>query len=74
MIRHFTMINRDASRSIFLNFIVRVKELVISDCRFEICIKNCIYSQLEMSRILICDPVSDRTGDERKSSPQGFWP
>ena len=51
MIRNFTIRNRDSRRLIFLNFILRVKELVNSDCRFGFYMKNCIYSQLDMSRI-----------------------
>ena len=36
----------------FLIFLLRVKELLNSDRRFGFCMKNCIYGQLEMSRIL----------------------
>ena len=32
-----------------LNFIVWLKDLTISDCRFEFYVNNCIYSKLEMS-------------------------
>ena len=53
--RNFTIRNRDSHRLIFLNFLLRVKELVDSDCRFGFCMKNCIYSQLDMSRILEFD-------------------
>ena len=57
MIRNVTIRNRDSHRLIFLNFLLRVKELVTSDCRFEFCMKNCIYSKLEMFRILEFDPT-----------------
>ena len=50
--RNLTIRNRDSHRSIFLNFLLRVKELLNSDRRFGFCMKNCIYGQLEMSRIL----------------------
>ena len=56
IIRNFTIRNRDSHRLIFLNFLLRVKELVNSDCRFGFCMKNCIYSQLEMPRVLDFDP------------------
>ena len=51
MIRNFTIRNRDSRRLVFLNFLLWVKELVNSDCRFGFLVKNCIYSQLDMSRI-----------------------
>ena len=41
----------------FLNFLLRVKESVNSDCRFGLCMKNCVYSQLEMSRVIDFDPT-----------------
>ena len=50
------MRNRDSHRSIFLDFLLRVKKLINSDRRFGFCMKNCIYGQLEMSRILDFDP------------------
>ena len=56
MIRNVTIRNRDSHRSIFLNFLLRVKDLVNSDCRFGFLVKNCIYSRLEMSRILNSEP------------------
>ena len=56
MIRKFTIRNRDSRRLVFLNFLLRVKDLVNSDCRFGFLVKNCIYSQLEMSRILNSEP------------------
>ena len=56
MIRNLTIRNRDPRRLVFLNFLLRVKELVDSDCRFGFCMKNCIYGQLDMSRILDFDP------------------
>jgi len=34
-----------------------VKELVNSDCKFGFCMKTCIYSQLEWSRILKFGPI-----------------
>ena len=40
--RH-TIRNRDSSRSCFVTFPARVKELVNSDSRFGFCIKNNIY-------------------------------
>ena len=49
--RNFTIRNRDSRRLVFLNFLLWVKELVNSDCRFGFLVKNCIYSQLDMSRI-----------------------
>ena len=52
MIRNLTIRNRDSRRLIFLNFLLWVKDLVNSDCRFGFYMKNCIYSQLDMSRIL----------------------
>ena len=52
MIRHFTIRNRDSRRLVFLNFLLRVKELVNSDCRFGFLVKNCVYSQLDVLRIL----------------------
>ena len=55
MIRNLTIRNRDSRRLIFLNFPLRVKELVNSDCRFGFLVKNSIYSQLDMSRILEFD-------------------
>ena len=55
MIRNLTIRNRDSRRLVFLNFLLRVKELVNSDCRFGFCMKNYIYSQLEMSRVLDVD-------------------
>ena len=55
MIRNITIRNRDSRRLVFLNFLLRVKELVNSDCRFGFYMKNCIYSQLDMSRILNFD-------------------
>ena len=51
MIRNLTIRNRDSHRSRFVNFLFMVKELVDSDRRFGFCMKNCIYGQLEMSRI-----------------------
>ena len=42
--------------SLFLNSLLRVKKLVNSDCRFGFCMKNCIYSQLEMARALDFEP------------------
>ena len=51
MIRNFTIRNRDSRRLFFLNFLLWVKELVNSDCRFGFLVKNCIYSHLETSRI-----------------------
>ena len=51
MIRNLTIRNRDSHRLVFLNFLLWVKELVNSDCRFGFLVKNLIYSQLEMSRI-----------------------
>ncbi len=51
MIRNFTIRNRDSRRLVFLNFLLWVKELVNSDCRFGFLLKNCIYRQLDMSRI-----------------------
>ena len=56
IIRNFTIRNRDSRRLVFLNFLLRVKDLVNSDCRFGFLVKNCIYSQLEMSRILNSEP------------------
>ena len=55
MISNLTIRNRDSHGFIFLNFLLRVKELLNSDRRFGFCMKNCIYSQLEMSRILDFD-------------------
>ena len=55
ILRVFTIRKRDSHRLTVLNFIVRVKELVNSDCRFGFCMNNCIYSQLEMSRVLDFD-------------------
>ena len=52
MIRNLTIRNRDSRRLFFLKFLLRAKELVNSDCRFGFLVKNCIYSQLDMSRIL----------------------
>jgi len=52
MIGNLTIRNRDSSRLIFLNFLLRVKELANSDGRFGFCMKNCIYSKLEWFRIL----------------------
>ena len=49
--RNLTIRNRDSRRLISLNFLLRVKELVDSDCRFGFYMKNCTYSQLEISRI-----------------------
>ena len=40
IIRIFTTRNRDSHRLIFLNFLLRVKELVNSDYRFGFCMKN----------------------------------
>ena len=57
IIRNITIRNRDPRRLIFLNFLHRVKELVNSDCRFGFCMNNCIYSQLEWSRILEFGPT-----------------
>ena len=51
MIRNLMIRNRDSRRLKFLNFRPWVKELVNSDCRFGFLVKNCIYSQLNMSRI-----------------------
>ena len=51
MIRNLTIRNRDPRRLIFLNFPLRVKESVDSGCRFGFYMKNCRYSQLDMSRI-----------------------
>ena len=51
MIRNLTIRNRDSHRLVFLNFLLWVKELVNSDCRFGFLMKNYIYSQLGMSRI-----------------------
>ena len=34
--------NRDSRRSVFLDFLLRVKEFVNSDCRFGFLVKNCI--------------------------------
>ena len=56
IIRNLTIRNRDSHRLIFLSCFLRVKELVNSDYRFGFCMKNCIYSKLEMSRILNCEP------------------
>ena len=56
MIRNLTIRNRDSRRLFFLNFLLRVKELVNSDCRFGFYVKNCRYSQLGMSRILNFGP------------------
>jgi len=56
MIRNLTIGNRDSHRLIFLDFIVRVKEFIISNHRFGFYTKNCIYGQLEMSIILNCEP------------------
>ena len=56
MIIDLTIRNRDSHRLILLNFLLRVKELVNSDCRFGFCMKNCIDGQLEMSRVLDFDP------------------
>ena len=56
MIRNFTIRNRDSRRLVFLSFLLWVKELVNSDCRFGFLVKNCIYSQLDMSRIPKFDP------------------
>ena len=39
--------NSDSRRLVFLNFLLWVKELVNSDCRFGFLVKNCIYDQLE---------------------------
>ena len=50
-IRNFTIRNRDSRWLFFLNFLLWVKELVNSDCRSGFLVKNCIYSQLDMSRI-----------------------
>ena len=67
MIRNLTIRNRDTRRLIVLNFPLRVKEPVNSDCRVGFLVKNCIYiyiyicmyiyiySQLDMSRILDVD-------------------
>ena len=54
--RNFTIRNRDSRRLVFLNFLLRVKDLVNSDCRFGFLVKNCKYSKLEMSRILNSEP------------------
>ena len=56
IIRNFTIRNRDPHRSILLNFLLRVKDLVNSDCRFGFLVKICIYSRLEMCRILNSEP------------------
>ena len=40
MIRNLTIRNRDSSRLVLLNFVLRVKELVDSDCRFGFCMKT----------------------------------
>ncbi len=56
MIRNFTIRNPDSHRFVFLNFLLRVKKLVNSEFRLALCMKNCIYGQLEMSRILDFDP------------------
>ena len=56
MIRNLTIRNRDSRRLVFLKFLLRVKELVNSDCRFGFLVKNLIYSQLKTSRILDSDP------------------
>ena len=55
-VRNFMIRNRDSHRLIFLIFLLRVKELVNSDCRFGFCMKNWLHSQLEMSRVLDFDP------------------
>ena len=55
IIRNCTIRIRDSHRLTFLKFLLRVKELVNSDCRLGFGMKNYI-SQLEMSRILIFDP------------------
>ena len=51
IIRNCTIRNRDSRRLVFLNFLLRVKESVNSDCRFGFLVKNCIYGQLDMSRV-----------------------
>ena len=56
MIRNITIRNRDSRRLFFLNFLLRVKDLVNSDCRFGFLVKNCIYSRLEMFRIVNSEP------------------
>ena len=50
IIRNLTIRNRDSRRLLFLNFLLWVKELASSDCKFGFYMKNCIYSQLDMSR------------------------
>ena len=42
--------------TVFLHFLLWVKELVKSDFRFGFLVKNCIYSHLGMSRIENFDP------------------
>ena len=47
----FTIGNRDSHRLFFLIFLLRVKEFINYDCRFGVCMKNCMYSHVGMSRI-----------------------
>ena len=51
MMRNFTIRNRDSRGLVFLNFLLRVKEFVNSDSRFGFLVKNCMYGQLDTSRI-----------------------
>ena len=71
MIRNLTIRNRDSRRLVFLNFLLWVKELVNSDCRFGFLVKNCIYSQLDMSRIPKFDPKMTSEKKEEKNPPPG---
>jgi hypothetical protein len=50
------MRNRDSQGLVSLNALLRMQELVNSHCRCGFCMNKCIYSKLEMSRILNCDP------------------
>ena len=36
-------------RTYILIFLLRLKELVILECKFRFCMKNCVYSHLETS-------------------------
>ena len=53
MIRNLTIRHRDSRRLVFLNFLLRLKELVNSDCRFGFLVKTvyiaswtCLESQI----------------------------
>jgi len=55
---------------VFFHFLIRVKELVNSDCRFGFYAKTCVCSQLDMSGIQKFDPrVQTGTSIEVVSLP-----